>query len=101
MFTAPLKRVKNSLDKPNVPLGQLIDKVMSECATVDEVLEIFDRYNLAFMKRLMFFIADEYGDSAIIEGNTVLRKKGKYQVVTNFYQSETRKEDINYTQGRL
>ncbi len=99
----PLKKVKNSLDKPNFPgvmQGRLIDKVMSECATVDEVLEIYGKYNLAFMETGMTFFADANGDSAIIEGDTVLRKKGKYQVVTNFYQSETRKEDIPIICGR-
>jgi penicillin V acylase-like amidase (Ntn superfamily) len=93
-FSAPLKKVKNSLDKPNIPSDQLWDKVMSECATVDEVLEILGKYNLAFMESGMAFFADANGDSAIIEGDNVVRKKGKYQVVTNFRQSETRKEDI-------
>jgi hypothetical protein len=100
MFAIDPNKVKNSLDKPKVPLDQLIDKVMSECATVDEALEIFDKYNLAFMEKFMLFIADANGDSAIIERDTVLRKKGKYQVVSNFvvsnfYQSKTRKEDFN------
>lgn len=97
-FATSPNKVKNSLDKPNFPgclPGCLIDKVMSECATVDEVLEIFDKYNLAFMERAMYLFADEYGNSAIIEGDNVVRKKGKYQVCTNFYQSETKKEDIN------
>jgi hypothetical protein len=98
--TTPPNPVKNSLDKPNVPGEQLLEKVMSECATVDEVLEIFGKYNLAFMERFMGFFADANGDSAIIEGDNVIRKKGKYQVVTNFYQSETRKEDINIICGR-
>ncbi len=101
MFATDRNKVKNSLDKPTFD-GNFIDKFMSECATVDEVLEIFDKYNLAFMERnrFMFFIADEHGDSAIIEGDTVLRKKGNHQVVSNFlvsdfYQSETKKEDFN------
>lgn len=97
--TTPPNPVKNSLDKP-VFDGYLIKKVMEECATVDEVLEIFGKYNLAFMERYMLFFADANGDSAIIEGDNVVRKKGKYQVVTNFYQSETRKEDINIICGR-
>ena len=92
-FATGPNKVKNSLDKPAFP-GNLMDKVMSECATVEEALEIFGKYNLAFMERAMFFIADELGDSAIIEGDDVVRKKGKYQVCTNFYQSRTNKENI-------
>jgi hypothetical protein len=90
--TAPNK-VKKSLDKPAFS-GNLMDKVMSECATVNETLEIFSKYNLAFLERAMFFIADANGDSAIIEGDDIVRKKGKYQVCTNFYQSRTRKKNI-------
>jgi hypothetical protein len=90
--TAP-HRIKKSLNKPTYG-GNLMDKVMSECATVEEALQIFDTYNLKFMERAMFFIADERGDSAIIEGDEVIRKAGKYQVITNFYQSEVKPERI-------
>ncbi len=93
-FATDPNKVKNSLDKP-VFTGNLSDKVMSECATVDEVLEMFGKYNLAFLERAMLFFADANGDSVIIEGDNVVRKKGKYQVCTNFYQSETKKEDIS------
>ena len=92
-FATQPNKVTKSLDKP-VFQGNLADKIMSECATVDEALEIFDKYNLAFLERAMLFFADANGDSAIIEGDNVVRKKGKYQVCTNFYQSETKKEDI-------
>lgn len=46
------------------------------------------------MRRAMFLIADEKGDSAIIEGDDVVGKKGRYQVCTNFYQSRTKKTSI-------
>jgi hypothetical protein len=93
-FASEPYRVKYSLDKP-IFSGNLMDKVVSECATVDEALEMFDKYSMAFLTQGMLFIADEHGNSAIIERDNVIRKKGKYQVVTNFYQSKTKKEDIN------
>ena len=92
-FASEPYRVKYSLDKP-IFSGNLMDKVVSECATVDEALEMFDKYSMAFLTQGMLFIADEHGDSAIIERDNVIRKKGKYQVCTNFYQSETKKENI-------
>ena len=91
--TAPHK-VKKSLNKP-IYGGNFIDMFMSQCATVDEVLQIFDKYNLQFMERFMYFIADERGDSAIIEGDEIIRKNGKYQIITNFYQSEVKDEKIS------
>jgi hypothetical protein len=86
--TAPHK-VTKSLNKPTYG-GNFMDKVMSECATVEEALQIFDTYNLKFMERAMFFIADERGDSAIIEGDDIIRKSDTYQIITNFYQSEVK-----------
>jgi hypothetical protein len=88
-FATESHKVKNSLNKPTYG-GNLMDKVMSECATVDEALKLFDKYNLEFLEWAMFFIADENGESAIIEGDRIIRKEGKYQIVTNFYQSEVK-----------
>ncbi|MCU0918078.1 MAG: hypothetical protein MUC88_26480 [Planctomycetes bacterium] len=85
--TAPRKVVR-SVGKPAYP-GSLIDKVMSECGTVAQVLAVFDRYNLEFLERAMLMFGDATGDSAIIEGDDVVRKQGRFQVVTNFYQSQT------------
>jgi len=92
-FATSPNEVKKSLNKPTYGTN-LMDKVMSECATVDEALKIFDRYSLKFMEQAMFFIADERGDSAIIEGDEVLRKEGKYQIITNFYQSQVKNGNI-------
>ena len=92
-FATGPHKVKDSLNKPTYG-GNLMDKVMSECATVDEALKLFDKYNLEFLERAMFFVADENGDSAIIEGDKIIRKNGKYQIVTNFYQSEVKNGKI-------
>jgi hypothetical protein len=92
-FATGPHKVKDSLNKPTYG-GNLMDKVMSECATVDEALKLFDKYNLEFLERAMFFVADENGDSAIIEGDKIIRKNGKYQIVTNFYQSEVKDGQI-------
>ena len=92
-FATGPHKVKDSLNKPTYG-GNLMDKVMSECATVDEALKLFDKYNLEFLERAMFFVADENGDSAIIEGDKIIRKNGKYQIVTNFYQSEVKNGQI-------
>jgi hypothetical protein len=92
-FATSPNKIKKSLNKPTYG-GNLIDKFMSECATVKEALRIFDKYNLQFMERAMFFIADEQGDSAIIEGDEIVHKNGKYQIITNFYQSQVKDGNI-------
>ncbi|MBU0753500.1 MAG: hypothetical protein KJ645_00065 [Planctomycetes bacterium] len=85
--TAPMP-ITRSTGKPAYE-GNLIDDVMAECATVDEVVEIFSRYNLEFLETAMLMFADRHGHSVIIEGDEFLGNKGDFQVVTNFYQSCT------------
>lgn len=73
--------------------GNLLDKAMAECATVECVLSLFERYHLADVWSYQFLFGDSAGDSAIVEPLTALRKEGRYQVATNFYQSTTPLED--------
>lgn len=85
----------NESDDKELYFGNLVEKVMNECSTVNEVIEIFEKYNLQFMSNSMFFFADKFGNSAIIEGDIIIRKQGKYQVCTNFYQSQTPVDSIS------
>jgi penicillin V acylase-like amidase (Ntn superfamily) len=85
--TAP-RKVTRSADKPRY-LGNLNDKVMAECATVEEVLAVFDKHNLDNMEGHQLMFGDAQGDSVIIEGDAIVRKQGRFQVVTNFRQSLT------------
>ncbi len=67
--------------------GNLIEHALSTCATVEEVVALLGKYNLAFLENAMLFFGDRTGDAVIIEGDEFLRKEGRFQVVTNFYQS--------------
>lgn len=69
--------------------GQILFKILQECASVDEALAMLDKYDLEeffYYKQMM--IADKNGDSAIIEGDIIHRKNNSYQVVTNFHLSD-------------
>lgn len=93
MATAPLD-VKNSLQKERYR-GDLLKKIMKECANVDEALSMLDKYNLKFFRKFQLMIADRNGESAIIEGDVTHKDKGKFQVCTNFYLSKLKEgEDI-------
>lgn len=91
--TEPLK-VTGSIHRERYN-GYLVEKVMHECTTVKEVIAIFNKYNLDFLERAMLFFADKSGDSVIIEGDEFVRKKGHYQIVTNFYQSKLKPADYS------
>ncbi len=79
---------QNSTQKPRYP-RYLIYKCMEECSTVEDVLEVFDQYNLDFLKTIQLMISDATGASVIIEGDAIYFKQNYYQVVTNFRLSQT------------
>ena len=86
--TKPLE-VKLSEEKPKFH-GPITNTMAAWCATVKDVLDMLDQYNLGFMSKFQMFVVDRSGDAAIIEGDGIIRKSGSYQVVTNFYQSKVK-----------
>ncbi len=67
--------------------GDLQDKLMAECATVDDVLAMLHRYSRAPMTRYQWMFGDATGKSVIIEADTIIPISGRYQIITNFRQS--------------
>ncbi len=87
-FTAtPFLEVTKSEGKPFYE-GNLIHKMMQECANIDEAIELLSSYSLKFLERSQLIIGDANGKSAIIEGDLIIYKKGIYQICTNFSQSK-------------
>jgi len=89
-------------DSSKIPYeGNLILKAMEECSTVEEVLKLYDRYDVSGSWGGQYLIGDRFGNSAIIEPKTTVRKKRRYQIATNFYQSRTKPENITDTRYRM
>jgi len=86
VFLHPALLPVNSSDKPMFN-GDLMAYCLGVCSTVDEVLVLFDQYNLEFMEDIQYFVVDASGNSVIIEGDHIILKQGSFQVVTNFLQS--------------
>ena len=82
-FSVPKLKIKQSKEKPRFP-GPFTDTMMAKCATVGDVLEMLSKYHIEWNPKIQMFVVDKTGDSAIIEGETVVRKRDTYQVVTNF-----------------
>ena len=85
-YLHPLLKPVESWFKPRYD-EDLMCYCMEVCSTVEEVLVIFDRYNLDFMDEIQYQVVDRTGNSVIIEGDEIIYKDGDYQVVTNFLQS--------------
>jgi len=78
-----------SSDKP-VYTGNLMEKILEECATVDEAINILSKYNLINLTTGQTFIADKSGNAAIIERDTIIMIKDNWLAATNFRLSEVR-----------
>ncbi|MEM6793422.1 MAG: carcinine hydrolase/isopenicillin-N N-acyltransferase family protein [Acidobacteriota bacterium] len=75
--------------------GDLLEKIMNECATVEEALAYFRKYNTPHLSRTQFLFADASGDSAVVAWKagrlSVQRIEGDHQIATN-----TRLEGTGY-----
>jgi uncharacterized protein (TIGR03435 family) len=70
--------------------GNLVDKAMAECATVEEVVKLFRQYDRRFLSESILMFADASGDAVSIEADAIVRKRGPHFVQANFHQSRGR-----------
>ena len=99
-FATERLQVRRNKNKP-VFSGNLADKVMSECSTVKEVIEVYRKYNLQFLEKAMYLFGDKTGNSVIIEGDDFVPKSSKYQIVTNFHQSKIKPDSITCNRYKI
>jgi hypothetical protein len=98
---ANLVEIPINSKKPMYKGNLLREKIMPECATVKEAIRLFEKYQAPHRWKAMYIIADSTGDSAIIGPYGVIRKKGNYQVATNFYQSKVKPEEISCSRYKI
>jgi predicted choloylglycine hydrolase len=76
--------------KKRIAWFSLSEKLLAECATVDEAIAWLKQYNILFI-RSHIMLADKKGNSAIVEwvdGEIkILRGKNNCQMITNFWLS--------------
>jgi len=84
--TAPVD-MPSQADK-QMYFGSFGEKALAECATVDEVVRLFEPYSRA--DRVVYLFADRHGDAVAIEPTATVRKKDWYFVQTNFYRSQVK-----------
>ena len=79
--------------EPGKPRFQedLVEQILSNYSTVDEVVEFFEKHNVPDLNMLRVPVADAKGESVIIEWGKgqlqFLYKENYYQISTNFIQS--------------
>jgi len=87
-FTVPTLQVTTNLNNPYYN-GNLAVLAIEECATVQEVINLYNQYNLSFISIEQHFFVDRTGASIIIEGDTVFYNNGDPQAIANFRFSNT------------
>jgi tetratricopeptide (TPR) repeat protein len=91
-------------DKPDFT-GNIMDHILAHCATVDDVAAFFRTHNTAALARAKFPIADATGDAAVVEwgqgGLQILKRTGRYQISTNFVQSNHKPDDYPCDRYRI
>ena len=84
----PGMEVLNTEGKEKISSEKFMEKLMAECATVDEVEAFVKKYNLYFLKDAQLMFVDKAGNSIILEGDEIIKSDKNYQISTNFYQSQ-------------
>lgn len=83
----PYIKMTNFNNKPNIN-GNIIYKILEECATVNEVIKLFETFYWDGFRLSQLMVVDKSGESAIItynkNGLVVTKKINSYQVCTNF-----------------
>jgi len=83
--------IYNHFNKPTIK-GELCEKALEECRTVEEVIQLYKHYYTPHWQGHSMW-ADRWGNSVIIEYGeqdvVFLRKEHRYQVMTNYYLSDT------------
>jgi len=87
IYSTPHHTITNPSNKPTYT-QDIFAYCIRTCATVDEVVAVFNRYYVPYMDEIQGFFVDKAGHSVIIEGNEIIYKQGDFQVVTNFLQSQ-------------
>lgn len=67
--------------------GNLIDKILSQCSTIQNVIDTLQKYTQPDLFNQNIAFGDRFGNSIILEGDTIITRIGNYQICTNFYQS--------------
>lgn len=67
--------------------GPLMEKVIRECATVEDARLIFEQYYCEDQYCAQYLIGDAGGSSMLVEGDSLIIQHGSYQVAANFYHS--------------
>ena len=74
------QRIGKYYNKKDVYKGSLMELALETCSTVAEVIDLYEKYDRSYMSYEALY-ADRDGNSVIIETDTIIIKKGNYQII--------------------
>lgn len=74
--------------------GYIVEKVLRECNTVDEVIKWVSKYNLTWYEKAQIFVADRSGAYAIINASYIIRPTEQKFTLTNYNLSNPDNKDF-------
>lgn len=87
-FARPYLQVTGFSQPPLSPrYAEWVYQMQETCATVAKAISYLRLFNIWFFTNFQLFLADRFGNSAIVEGDSIIYQNGDYQVVTNFFHS--------------
>lgn len=64
--------------------GYIVESVLRECSTVEDVIKWVSKYNLTWYEKAQIFVADRSGAYAIINASYIIRPGGQKFALTNY-----------------
>lgn len=103
-FAMPHLEIKDFEGKDSPEHEDFLQFIMRTCSKVEEVKEIFLKWDLRGMETSMFYFVDKSGKQLIVEGDSLEIRNKSYDITSNFYPSQY--DDLNdvtikhYQKGR-
>lgn len=82
-FGQSYRAVTDTIGKLKIPPGDLYKKIMQECATVDEVKNVFNQYNRDFWSSAVLRFIDKSGKYLYVDGDSLIIGDNATFVQTN------------------
>lgn len=92
-FAMPYLEINNYEGKDSPESGDFLQLIMRTCSSVEEVEQIFSKWDLRGMETSMFYFVDKTGKQLIIEGDHIEIRNNTYDIITNFYPSQNKNLD--------
>lgn len=87
-FAMPYLEIKEFEGKVPSEQEDFLQFIMRTCSNVEEVKDVFLKWDLRGMETSMFYFVDKSGKQLIVEGDFIDIRNQSYDIISNFYPSQ-------------